>query len=118
MQPSDKPLEMTVERTGQGVVVKLTGSATMDRCEDMNACFNEVAKEKPRLLVIDLSGLDFICSLGLGGIVAAYLRALKYDGTVVVSSPAPAVLEVLELTRLDALVPIYDSAKAALEGEV
>jgi anti-anti-sigma factor len=65
-------------------------------------------------MVLDLGDLDFICSLGLGSIVAVYLRAMKHGGRVVVSRPAPAIREMLELTRLTHLLTVYDTVDAAL----
>jgi len=106
MYVTDRPLEIDVERRGEAVICKLAGSATMDVCHLLN----------DRLLVLDLGDLEFICSLGLGGLVATYLYARQHQGRVVVAAPHPAVRELLELTRLTTLMPIFATAEEALRG--
>lgn len=114
--PSDRPLSVEVAHHPTGVLVHLCGSATMERCDELTARLSDAAQGRPALIVLDLGDLDFICSLGLGSIVAVYLRAMKHGGRVVVSRPAPAIREMLELTRLSHLLAVYDTAEAALSG--
>lgn len=114
MQPSDRPLRVEVSPFRQGVVVTLSGSATMDRCAELNAKLVEAAGNRPSLMVIDLGDLDFICSLGLGSLVAAYLRARRYDGKVVLSCPLRPIREMLELTKLNTLLPVHLTSEEAI----
>ncbi len=113
-EPSDRPLSVEVAPHPTGVLVSLHGSATMERCDELTARLADAAQGQPALMVLDLGDLDFICSLGLGSIVAVYLRAMKHGGRVVVSRPAPAIREMLELTRLTHLLTVYDTVDAAL----
>ncbi len=114
MRPSDRPLEIDISNRAGGVLVALHGSATMERCEELKSRLLDVARGKPRVMVLDMADLDFICSLGLGSIVAAYLRAVQNDGKLVVTGPNEAIRHVLELTRLNELLAIRDSPDAAL----
>ncbi len=115
-EPSDRALSVEVTPYPAGVLVRLHGSATMERCDELTARLADAAQGRPALMVLDLGDLDFICSLGLGSIVAVYLRAMKYGGRVVVSRPAQAIREMLELTRLSHLLTVYDTPEAALAG--
>ena len=67
-----------------------------------------------KILVIDLSELNFICSLGLGSIVAAYLRARKLGMPTRLVGPRPEVMDVLALTKLDTLMPVYGTVGDAV----
>ncbi|HUU84046.1 MAG TPA: STAS domain-containing protein [Phycisphaerae bacterium] len=116
MYVTDRPLEIDVERRGEAVICKLAGSATMDVCHLLNDRLADTVRGEPRLLVLDLGDLEFICSLGLGGLVATYLYARQHQGRVVVAAPHPAVRELLELTRLTTLMPIFATAEEALRG--
>jgi anti-sigma B factor antagonist len=60
------------------------------------------------LVVVDLSGLTFMDSSGLGAIHTARRLAIKNGGTLVVSRPQPAVHRVLELTGLDTWITAWD----------
>ncbi|HEY1444428.1 MAG TPA: STAS domain-containing protein [Acidimicrobiales bacterium] len=62
------------------------------------------------LVVVDLAGLSFIDSSGLGAIHAARRRVIEDGGNLVVCRPTPAVLRVLEITGLDMWVTEWDPA--------
>ena len=114
MSPVDRPLRIDLTAHGEALVCRLSGSATMETCDWLNERLVQAAEEQPGLLVLDLEDLDFICSLGLGSIVAAHLRARRHDGMVRLAAPMPAVRHLLEVTRLDTLLPISDSTDEAL----
>lgn len=62
------------------------------------------------LVVVDLAGLTFIDSSGLGAILTARRKVMQDGGNLVVCRPTPAVLRVLEITGLDTLVTEWDPA--------
>ncbi len=106
-------LKIAVEQCDAGVVIYLSGSASMDLCDKLNQALLDANESKPAKMVIDLENLEFICSLGLGGLVAAYLRARKHNGVLCLASPSGAIREMLEVTKLAALLPVYDTPAAA-----
>ena len=114
MHITDQPLQIEFQPKGQSLICKLTGSATMEVCDLLCEQLAEGMLTEPKLLVIDLSDLAFICSLGLGGIVATHVHARRHDRAVVLAAPVPAVRELLELTRLDTLIPVFDTVAKAL----
>ena len=114
MYVTDRPLRIELRPQGQALLCRMSGSATMEVCYRLVDKLGEAVQTEPRLLVIDLSDLEFIGSLGLGGIVAAYICAQRYDGKVVVASPAPAVRGLFEVTRLETLIPVFDTTAEAL----
>jgi anti-sigma B factor antagonist len=110
----DTPFDIDVERRAGAAVVKLTGSCTMDVSARLGECLVTLASEPTPRIVLELSGVDFIESTGLGGIVAGYLRCRRNNGEVCFVSPQPSILELLELTRLTQLFRIFDCVEAAL----
>ena len=115
--PTTDELKIDTKQIGGGVIVSLTGSASMELCDQLNAALFEACGKKPETLVVDLSRLDFICSLGLGGLVAAYLRQQNHGGRLAVAAPNEAVLEVLNVTRLGTLLPVFKTSEAALKAK-
>ena len=66
-----------------------------------------------RAVVIDLSGVEFMASLGLRGIVVGAKAIFSKKGKVVLLSPRPHVEEVIVITGIDDLIPIFrDEAEA------
>jgi anti-anti-sigma factor len=57
-------------------------------------------------IAIDLSEVDFLSSAGLRVLLAAAKAAQTKGGKVVLISPRPAVLEVLEITGFDKFIQI------------
>ncbi len=107
-------LKIEIDRRGDVAVVTLVGSAHMNVSTDLRDQLVELADETTRQLVIDLSDLEFISSLGLGGIVAAHLRSRKNNGSVELVNPRPEIRDLLSVTQLTRLFPIYDSVDAAI----
>lgn len=57
-------------------------------------------------VVIDVSGLDFIDSTGLGVLVGALKRSRASGGDVVLTTPPPSIMKVFEITGLNSLFTI------------
>ena len=111
---ADSPFSISVDRRGDAAVVRLTGSCTMDVADQLGECVKGLASEDMRLLVLEMSALDFIESTGLGSIVAGYLRIRRHRGEIRMVSPPPPILHLLEITRLTQLFPIHKTVEEAL----
>jgi anti-sigma B factor antagonist len=64
-------------------------------------------------IVLDLTNVDFVDSVGLGVVVAALKRARGRGGEVVVVGAVPRVRSLFEVTRLDEIVAMFDDLPAA-----
>ena len=72
---------------------------------------------KPRL-IIDMSGVPFVDSAGLGALIGGIRRARELGGDVVVSCNRPNLIRTLRTTGFDRIVTMtetVDEAKAAFE---
>jgi anti-sigma B factor antagonist len=67
-----------------------------------------------RRVVVDLEGVDFIDSAGLGVLVGGLKRAKDGEGELVLVATGQSVLRVLELTGLTRVFAIHSSRAAAL----
>lgn len=66
------------------------------------------------LVVLNLEGVDFVDSVGLSVIVGGH-RRLNHDGRRLhLAAPKAIVRRVLGLTRLDVLIPTYDTVDEAV----
>lgn len=68
-------------------------------------------------LVLDLTGVDFIDSFGLGVLVGALKRVRLLDGDLRLVVPEPRVRRVLEVCDLDRVFTMHTTIDEALTGE-
>lgn len=110
---SSDALQMEVDRQGPIAVVKLTGSANMDVVEHLQERLIDLLDQGVERLVLDMSGLKFISSVGLSAIIAAHLHCRHHLSEVRLVNPQPAILELLRVTRLTRIFTIHDSVEQA-----
>ena len=70
-----------------------------------------------KFLLIDLTNVSFIGSMGIRSLVLPAKAVHRRGGKVVLFGPVPMVEEVLKASNIDEIIPIYhnlDSAVAAL----
>lgn len=65
-------------------------------------------------LVLDLTGVDFIDSFGLGVLVGALKRVRLLDGELLVVVPEPRVRRVLEVCDLDRVFTLHHTLDQAI----
>jgi anti-sigma B factor antagonist len=112
-------MEFSVEHTvtDDGIVsVTLAGAldvATAPRVRDL---LIRLIDEGHHRLVLELSGVDFVDSIGLGVFVGVVHRLRPYDSSLAVAAPSPQAQKVFEITQLVRVLPIYDTSDAATEA--
>ncbi|GDX81587.1 anti-sigma factor antagonist [Deltaproteobacteria bacterium] len=72
-----------------------------------------VARGQHRL-VVDLDGVPFIDSSGLGALIGALKAARVAGGDMRIARAGPQVLYVLEITMLDRVLQCHDNVEGAL----
>ena len=73
--------------------------------------------EGPPTIVLDLAGVSFCDSTGLGSLIRAAKRAWARGGALRLVSPQAAVHRLLEVTRVTAAIPLYDTVDDACRGD-
>ncbi len=69
--------------------------------------------ERP-FVVLDLKGLSYMDSTGLGVMAAGLKRIRENDGNMVLVSPRKIIQKVLEITNMDVSLKIYQSYEEAI----
>jgi len=67
-------------------------------------------------LVVDLSGIEFVDSAGVGVLISLSKAARLSGRRVVFAGPSPGVRSVLALIRIDAILDLYPDAPEALRS--
>lgn len=66
-------------------------------------------------VIVDLEGVAFIDSSGLGVLVSALRRARERDGSVRIVCSRDSVLKIFRITGLDKVFPIFPNVAEARE---
>jgi anti-anti-sigma factor len=110
---------MRVHLVREGKVVRLTMSG-LEAIDSANAI--EVKTEALRLLgdapdvVVDLTGVDFLDSAGVGVLVGLCKNSRLRGGRARFCGMTPGVRSVLELIQLDRIFEIYDDVETAVRS--
>ena len=67
-------------------------------------------------LVLNLKGVDFIDSTGLGAILGRYRNLADQEGKLILAGLKPQVKRILELSGVLELVPVYKSEKEIIDN--
>jgi anti-sigma B factor antagonist len=113
-RPVGKPFRVEVKKRGHNAVIKLYGSAGIYECDKIRKPLEELAAQKVPVTVLDLSEMDFIGSAGLSAVVCGHIRNRHHHGQIRLVAPQQGVLEVLQMTCLTKIFPIYSSVDQAL----
>jgi anti-sigma B factor antagonist len=101
-------MELAVRMQGESRIVAVPGPR-LDAAgaEDFRAAMREVIDGGATRVVIDLSGIEFLDSSGLGALVAC-LKHMGERGRLELAAPREPVLKVLRLTRMNTVFTIHD----------
>jgi len=107
-------MEMDFEEAGGGVVfVILRGRLDTAGANAIDLKFNAIAGAR-RAIVVDLSQVDFLASLGIRVLVLGARAVKNKGGKLVILSPNQDVSGVLSATRTDTLIPIFPDRPTAV----
>lgn len=109
-------LEAELERVDPiTAVFRLTGRMTLGmRLREIESTISDVAENGVERLILDLSGVEFIDSAGLGALMILYGNMKVRGGQLRLVAPGPKIREVLKLTHTDAILPVDPTLEASL----
>ena len=70
-------------------------------------------RDQEPALVIDMSGVDYISSVGLRVLMVAAKQVKAQKGHIVIAALAPVVKEVFEISRFNLVFDLFDSVASA-----
>ncbi len=97
-------------------VVAAAGELDLTTAPRLRQVLVGLATDGDRHAVIDLSGLEFIDSIGLGVVVATVKRFRALGGDLHVAITSDRIRAPFELTGLDAAFTLHPSVEGAVEA--
>ncbi len=103
-------MELQQVRVEDGLILRVCEDILVDNVEDFRRIVEGTVEAGEKIVYLDLSGLDYICSAGIGVIARAH-RLLAKDGRkLVVTNPTEKVSRLFVVTRLDTVLHIKHTA--------
>ena len=99
-----------------GVVLAPSGRLTVVTAPQLREAVANQLVSGQKLIVVDLSGIDFVDSSGLGALVSCLKSARQSGGDLRLVAPTEQVSMVLKMTNLDRILQPRASVDDALRG--
>jgi anti-sigma B factor antagonist len=111
-------VELTVatREVGDTVVVEVGGEVDVYTAPALDETLSGLVAGGRTALVVDLTGVDFLDSTGLGVLVKALKRVRELDGRLAVVAREERIRKVFRITGLDSVMGLTDSVDTALAG--
>lgn len=94
-------------------LIKLTGRLDILGVGEIETKFaGYCSGESPRVLV-DLSGVEYLASIGIRLLTINAKSIASRKGLMVLVKPTPEVRNILEITGIPSLIPVYEGLESA-----
>lgn len=107
-------LGVEVSKQDGAAVLTVTGEIDVATAPRLREHVVSLVGEGETRIVVDLEGVDFIDSTGLGALVGALKRVRTHDGELLIVCTRPRLLKVFEITGLVRVFEIHGTLEAAL----
>jgi anti-sigma B factor antagonist len=111
-------MALSADADGDQPVVHLSGELDAATVPVLASAVQAQIESGRRHVVLDLGGVTFLDSSGLGQFVSHHKTLRRLGGGLRLANPSSRVMAVLNLTGLDQVFEIYPSVQAALSPEV
>jgi anti-sigma B factor antagonist len=95
-------------------VVTVSGRVDSSTAPNFEKTLKDVIEGGQHNVVLELSGVEFLSSAGLRGMVSSLKACKSGGGTLVLAAPADRVVDVMQLAGLTSLFTIFDGVTAAV----
>jgi anti-sigma B factor antagonist len=109
-------LQVSVINGDTHTVVALAGESDVYTYDQLRGALETEAARGVALLIVDLSGLEFMDSTSVQVLLDIRVMMDNQGGKLALASPQNTVARVLNLVGADQLIPVYESVREAQAG--
>ena len=96
--------------------INLEGRMDIIGTQDIDLKFTGMTAAPRQFIIVDLSGVDFLASIGIRTLLINAKAVKDRGGKMVLLNPDINIEKVLLVTGIDVLIPIFDSLELATES--
>jgi anti-anti-sigma factor len=101
-------VDYVIRESGKVSEIALSGQLTFEDHEKFRGMIDTLRGQPGRAITVDLGGLDFIDSAGLGLLLLLHEAVGASDSRCALRTPQGQVRRLLAVARFETLVPILD----------
>jgi anti-sigma B factor antagonist len=105
-----------IRQVGEISIVEVTGKLTSFESGALRNSIAQMLKEGRKLILLNLSGLVYLDSSGIGDLVHAYMSVIKRGGEMKVVGLSDKVEEILKITQLYEVFQEFQDERSALQS--
>lgn len=109
-------MDIKVQKEGTVITLVLAGKFDAVSAVDFDNALKEIALAPGTGLLLNLSGVEYISSAGLRGILLAAKKVRATQGELALCAPTQQVQKVLNLSGFDRICRIFPSKEEALKA--
>jgi len=115
-------LEHKIRSTGDVTILDLDGRISLtDQLWSasgtaLGQVIRELVKKGERKILLNLKGVTYIDSSGIGELTGALTAVQRQGGDLKLVNPSPRVIDLLRITRLDTLFDVRDDENSAIQS--
>jgi anti-sigma B factor antagonist len=106
----------TIRQVGQVSVVEVSGKLTSLESGALNNRIAQLLKEGRKQILLNLRGLTYLDSSGIGELVRTYMSVIKRDGEMKVVGLTDKAEEILKITKLYQVFQEFQDERSALQS--
>jgi anti-sigma B factor antagonist len=107
---------VTIRQRDHVTLMDVTGHLTVFEVRELRDSVQSLLREKRKNILLNLSGLQYLDSSGIGELARIYVALVKQGGTMKVVGLAPKVEEVLKITHLSQVFQEFPDEQTALRS--
>jgi len=106
----------TIRQAGAVSLLDLSGRLTSFEAGALRESIARLLKQGRKNIILNLSGLQYLDSSGIGELARSYVAVVKQGGAMKVIGLSSRVEEILKITQLYQVFPEFPSEEAALQS--
>lgn len=107
---------VTIRQAGPVSLLDISGHLTSFEVGALRDSIARLLKQGRKNIILNLSGLHYLDSSGIGELARIYVTVVKESGQLKVVGLTPKVDEILKITQLYQVFPEFPSEEAALQS--
>ena len=100
----------TLDGTSGARILKVSGPLTLQSLFEFQ---DVVRQERTKPIILDISGVAYMDSAGLGSVIGAFTSCQRTDRGFAITGISDRIRTLLAVTKVDGFLPCFDTFEAA-----